>query len=117
MGFTEAISSAFRQYVNFSGRARRSEFWYFYLFNVIMSVIINILTFVVPAFAIVGGIYSLAVMLPSLALAWRRMHDIGRSGAWNLISLVPLVGWILVLVWYCKDSEYAENKYGPALIR
>ncbi len=117
MSFTEAISSVFRQYANFSGRARRSEFWFFYLFNTVVGLILNILAFVVPVLAILGGIYSLAVLVPGLAVSWRRMHDIGRSGAWNLICLVPLIGWILILIWYCTDSEYADNKYGPATKR
>ena len=110
MKFFEAVSTCFRKYADFSGRARRSEYWYFYLFNTIVTTVLNIL----PAeLGIIATIYSLATLLPALAVTWRRMHDIGKNGAWSLIALIPLVGWILTIIWECRDSQPGENIYGP----
>lgn len=107
MTFIEAVKHVFTNYAKFSGRARRSEYWYFFLFNFVVSLL---LSYILPA---VSGVYSLAVLIPSLALSWRRLHDIGKAGGWYFICLVPLVGWILLLVWLCKDSQPGENQYGP----
>ncbi len=100
-------------YVNFKGRARRSEFWYPELCNAVISAVLAILTKVVSLLGILGGIFSLAVLLPSLSVMVRRLHDVGKSGWWVLVSLVPLVGGILLLVWCCTDSNPGENQYGP----
>lgn len=107
MTFMEAVKHVFTNYAKFSGRARRSEYWYFCLFNIVVS---GILGYLLPS---ISGIYSLAVLIPGLAVSWRRLHDIGKAGGWYFICLVPLVGWILLLVWMCKDSQPGENQYGP----
>ena len=109
MSFKESIVSCFKKYTCFSGRARRSEYWYFCLFTTLVS---TLLSLILPDVPIIASLFSLATLLPSLAVAWRRMHDIGKSGAWNFIVLVPLVGAILLLVWCCKDSTPGDNKYG-----
>ena len=119
MTFQEAISSVFSNYANFSGRARRSEYWYFCLFNIIVSMILSLLmkltagSVMFNLFRIADVVYSLAVLIPGLAVAWRRLHDIGRSGAWYLLLLVPIVGVIVLIVWFCKDSQPGVNQYGP----
>ena len=119
MSFQEAISSVFSNYANFSGRARRSEYWYFCLFNIIVSMILSLLmkltagSVMFNLFRIADVVYSLAVLIPGLAVAWRRLHDIGRSGAWYLLLLVPIVGVIVLIVWFCKDSQPGVNQYGP----
>ena len=119
MTFQEAINSVFSNYANFSGRARRSEYWYFTLFNIIVSTILSVLMRLTAGsamfnlFRIIEVVYSLAVIIPGLAVAWRRLHDIGRSGAWYLLMLVPFVGVIVLLVWFCKDSQPGVNEYGP----
>ena len=114
MSFIEAVQSAFSQYANFSGRARRSEYWYFVLLSVIVGAVTGVLSIFLGDLAtILSGIWSLAVLVPSLALAWRRLHDIGKSGIWYLIALVPLVGEILLIIWMCKDSQPGMNQYGP----
>ena len=119
MTFQEAISSAFSNYANFSGRARTSEYWYFCLFNIIVSMVLSALMRLTAGsamfniFRIIEVVYSLAVLIPGLAVAWRRLHDIGRSGAWYLLMLVPFVGVIVLLVWFCKDSQPGVNEYGP----
>ena len=111
-----------KQYADFSGRARRRELWMFTLFNLIFLIVAAILDNVLGiTFNIMGQsafygwlyvIYALAVFIPGLAVAVRRLHDIGKSG-WNyFIGLIPLVGAIILLVWFCKDSQKGENKWG-----
>ena len=115
MSFVDAIKSAFSKYATFSGRARRSEYWYFVLLNVIVSVVISILGMIIGDFAsVISGIWSLAILVPSLALVWRRLHDIGKGGVWILIGLIPLVGGIILLVFMCKDSQPGANQFGPS---
>lgn len=105
-----------RQYADFNGRARRTEYWMFTLFSVIISVILAILDSVLDAsaggFGLLQGLYSLAVLLPSLAVGARRLHDTGRSGWWLLIGLIPLVGAIVLLVFFVLDGERGPNAYG-----
>lgn len=113
MSFMDAVKSAFRQYVGFGGRARRSEYWYFFLFNFIVGFVLGFLGTFVGIFDFLGTIYSLAVFLPGLALCFRRLHDIGKSGWWLLLALIPLVGAIILIVFYCQDSQPGENQYGP----
>ena len=110
MTFMQAVSTCFNKYVVFSGRARRSEYWYFCLFTSIVS---TLLTIIFGEANIFASIFSLVTLLPGLSVFWRRMHDIGKSGAWFFIVLVPIVGWILMLVWLCRDSEPGDNAYGP----
>lgn len=112
MSFADAVRSCLNQYVGFSGRARRSEFWYFVLFYVIVQIVASIIDSVLGTNQIISGIASLALLLPYLAVAIRRLHDTSRSGWWILIGLIPLVGAIILIVFYCQDS-HADNQYGP----
>lgn len=112
MSMTEAIKSVFSKYTTFSGRAQRAEYWYFTLFNFVISFILAVIGNT-TGITIFSGLFSLAVLLPGLAVFWRRMHDIGKSGAWFLISFVPLVGVIILLVFLCTDSQPGDNQYGP----
>lgn len=121
-----------QNFANFSGRARRSEYWGFVLFNMIVLLPINVYNqvyiigqalagYTEPTMLIGGSVllttiyyvWSLVSFLPGLAVSVRRMHDTGRSGWFVLVGLIPLVGWILLLVWYCTDSAYGTNQYGP----
>lgn len=110
--------AAFRNYVDFSGRARRREFWVFILFNFLITIVLAIIdasmsgTSQKVTFGLLSMIYGLAVLLPSLGVAVRRLHDIDRSGWWLLVGLVPLVGIIVLLVFYSKDSQPGTNTYG-----
>lgn len=114
MSFGEAVKSVFSKYATFSGRARRSEYWYFVLLSVIVSVVFGILSrFIGNIGTVLASIWSLAILVPTLAVIWRRLHDAGRSGAWYFIILVPLVGAIILLVFLCKDSQPGENRFGP----
>ncbi|MCH7514874.1 MAG: DUF805 domain-containing protein [Bacteroidetes bacterium] len=108
-----------KQYADFIGRARRKEYWMFVLFNMIFSVIAMILDNVLGiamegiGYGPLYGIYLLAIILPSLAVAVRRLHDIGKSGWMILISLIPLIGGIWLLVLLVTDSNPGDNQYGP----
>ena len=116
MTFTEAVKSVFSKYATFSGRARRSEYWYFVIFAVLVSIVVEAVGKLIGGanFAkVLSGIWSLVILVPSLALDWRRLHDIGKSGWWWLLGFVPVVGWIILIVWACKDSDPGENQYGP----
>ena len=115
MGFGEAVQSVFSKYATFSGCARRSEYWYFVLLQVIVTAVLNGLYSATEsvAFSAILVLFDLALLVPSLAVCWRRLHDIGRSGAYYFFVLIPLVGWILLLVWMCQDSQPGANQYGP----
>jgi len=108
----EHFLSVVKQYVNFQGRAARQEYWMFILFYVIFYIAALVIDAVI-GFGVVALIYSLALMLPSLSVGARRLHDIGRTGWWQLIALIPLVGAIVLLVFYVQDSTPGDNQYGP----
>jgi uncharacterized membrane protein YhaH (DUF805 family) len=102
-----------KNYVGFSGRARRKEYWMFFLVNLIVSIALSIIEWVIGLPTVLTGLYSLAIFLPSLAVTIRRLHDTNRSGWWVLISLVPFIGVIVLLVFTVLDSDPHENNYGP----
>ncbi len=116
VSFGDAISRAFNKYCCFTGRASRSEFWWWILFTFILSGVVN---FVTSLFAqqetvfTVSMILSLILFLPNLGLWFRRLHDIGKSGWWWLLALIPIIGIIVLIVWFCQDSQPSENQYGP----
>ncbi|WP_330442362.1 DUF805 domain-containing protein [Flavobacterium sp. C4GT6] len=98
-------------YVNFNGRARRSEYWYFTLCNVLISIFLAIIGYVLEL-NFIGDIYSLAVLLPGLAVAVRRLHDVNKSGWFLLIGLIPLIGAIWLIVVLATDGDSGSNQYG-----
>lgn len=110
-----------KKYAVFGGRAGRPEYWYFVLFNIIVSLVLGFLDGLFGTFnsgariGLLGGIYSLAVLCPSIGVGIRRLHDIDRSGWWLFISLIPIVGWIILLVWMIRESDSGANQYGPGL--
>ncbi|MBR4040066.1 MAG: DUF805 domain-containing protein [Clostridia bacterium] len=110
MSFMEAVTTCFAKYADFSGRARRSEYWYFTLFNFAVSFVLSL---ILGEGNFISSIYALATLVPGLAVCWRRLHDIGKAGGWYFIAFVPVVGWILAIIWYCRDSEPGTNAYGP----
>lgn len=104
---------ALSKYTDFEGRSRRSEYWYFALFQMIIVYGIMAVETMILGITIISMLASLAFVVPGLAVAVRRLHDIGKSG-WNfLFALIPIVGWILVIVWLATDSQYGANKWGP----
>ncbi len=133
MNFIQSISTCMRKYVTFSGRATRSEFWWFYLFTILVNLVATSqASSFVPNlldgqdmtenessyflnnffFLYLSTITSLILLLPSLAVAVRRLHDVGRSGLWILIAFT-VIGIIPLLIWYVKDTKDEENVYGP----
>jgi len=99
-------------YANFSGRARRSEYWYFTLFNVLAIILLALLGLVTGIFFVFYLVYIIAMIIPSLAVSVRRLHDTGKSGWFILLGLVPLGGLVL-LVFYCIEGDRGPNEYGP----
>ncbi|MFQ6370893.1 DUF805 domain-containing protein [Shewanella sp. YIC-542] len=100
-----------RRYADFTGRARRKEYWMFILFYLIFSIIVSGIDYLMGT-QWVGMLYSLALLLPSIALAARRLHDTDRSGWWQLLGFIPVLGWIVLLVFYCLDGTPSENRFG-----
>ncbi len=136
MGFREAVSHVFKNYANFNGRARRSEYWYFFLFNWLVGIVATVLLIAISGVGLVGigysrayaaggalsaagiigflySVYCLAIILPTIAVTCRRLHDVGKSGAYILIGFIPVVGWIFLLIWMLQDSDPGNNQYGP----
>ena len=117
MSFADAVRICLSKYVDFSGRARRSEYWWFTLFNVLVGIVASIIDAVIGtrwgSFGLIEALTSLALLLPGLAVGVRRLHDTSRSGWWILIGIIPIVGWIVLLVFYVQDS-HPDNKYGPS---
>lgn len=107
-----------RKYAVFSGRSRRTEYWMFVLFNLIISVVLGFLDRMTGllqdnGIGVLGGLYSLAVLIPSIAVSIRRLHDTGRSGWWLLLAFIPLIGGIVLIVFMAQDGEPQPNQYGP----
>ncbi|MFC4640368.1 DUF805 domain-containing protein [Deinococcus hohokamensis] len=104
------------RYADFTGRARRSEYWYFVLFSGLIQLPFSVLSAVNGELPLVLDILdwgiTLALIVPSWAIGARRMHDVGRSGWWQLITLVPIVGWILWIVWTASDGQEEDNNWG-----
>jgi uncharacterized membrane protein YhaH (DUF805 family) len=101
-----------RQYADFEGRASRTEFWMFVLFNIIFSIAANVLDYLFGTYYVFSGIYSLAVLIPSLAVSVRRLHDINKSGWMILVSLIPIIGFIWLLILFIMEGTPGENQYG-----
>jgi uncharacterized membrane protein YhaH (DUF805 family) len=124
MNFVEAVKSGYANYVNFSGRSQRSAYWWWMLFQIVVALVIALLegggSFSRGAgsmeFAVVGGlfstIWSLANIVPGIAVSVRRLHDLDKSGWWLLIGLIPLVGAIILLVWFCSRGTGGANRFG-----
>jgi uncharacterized membrane protein YhaH (DUF805 family) len=117
MSFADAIRTCLSKYTDFSGRARRSEYWFFVLFNILVSIVASIIDAIIGtrsgSFGLIEGIAALALLLPGLAVGARRLHDTGRSGWWLLIGLIPIIGAIILIVFFVQDS-HPDNSYGPS---
>jgi uncharacterized membrane protein YhaH (DUF805 family) len=117
-GFADSVKAVFSRYATFTGRARRPEFWWFTLFSFLSNIAVTFVEFVVfgywGEYSFLSTLYSFALFIPSLAVGARRLHDIGKSGWWQLIVLIPLIGWIILIIWFAKKGDEAANAYGPA---
>lgn len=102
-----------QKYAEFTGRARRSEYWYFALANFIIAIILGIIQRGVGIIGIISMLYSLAILIPSIAVGVRRLHDTNRSGWWLLLAFIPLVGAIILIIFFVQEGDSTENQYGP----
>ena len=116
MGFAQAISAGFSNYVNFRDRACRSEYWYWILFIVIADIVAGIIDAVL-GMQIVTGLFGLVTIIPNIAIAIRRLHDLDRTGWWILLGFIPLIGWIILLIWYVTKGTDGPNRFGPGSFR
>jgi uncharacterized membrane protein YhaH (DUF805 family) len=114
MGFGEAIAICFGKYVDFRGRAKRPEYWFWALFTALVSLVAQIFDLILfgPRLGIISTVTSLGLLLPGLAVSARRLHDIDRTGWWLLISLVPVIGVIVLLVFFCLRGTPGGNRFG-----
>jgi len=101
-----------KKYAVFSGRARRTEFWMFVLINLVISLALGFIEGMVGSPGIVGMLYSLAVLIPGIAVSVRRLHDTGRTGWWLLLSFIPLIGAIVLIVFMAQDGNSNDNGFG-----
>jgi uncharacterized membrane protein YhaH (DUF805 family) len=110
---------ALRKYAVFEGRARRKEYWFFLLFTIIVTLILSFIDEMLGIFdtetgvGLLSGIYSIGVVIPCIAVGIRRLHDTGRSGWWLLITLIPVIGGLVLLVFTVLESQPGDNEYGP----
>jgi uncharacterized membrane protein YhaH (DUF805 family) len=108
----EAVRRAFSNFANFSGRANRGEFWWFVVANIVANVILTVVDSTILGFPILSLIWALVALIPGLSLSVRRLHDVDKSG-WNILwGLVPVVGIVLLLIWYAKQGEPRPNRFG-----
>jgi uncharacterized membrane protein YhaH (DUF805 family) len=120
MSFTDAIRKVLSNYATFSGRARRSELWWFVLFvflgNAVLGLVDGALFGTAPdgsPVSLLGGIFSLAMLLPNLAVGARRLHDLDRTGWWLLIGLIPILGTLVLIFFFVQRGTDGPNRFGP----
>lgn len=100
-------------YVNFNGRARRAEYWQFTLVNIVISILLGVIDRAIGLAPLgIGQLFGLAILLPGLAVAVRRLHDIGKSGWYYLLVLLPVIGWIWLIVLFATEGDKNTNEYG-----
>ena len=108
----EAYKKFLQNYTVFTGRSRRADYWWACLANMIITAVLSVITTILPVLSFLSGIYGLAILIPDIAIVVRRLHDIGKSGWYCLIALIPLVGSIILLIWLATDSQPGPNAYG-----
>ena len=111
MNFLQSIEICFKKYVQFDGRASRSEYWWFYLFIIICWIVAFMLG------PVIEGLVILGLTIPYLSVACRRLHDINKSGWLQLIGLIPFVGWIFMIVWCATDGDKRNNRFGKTIYK
>lgn len=106
----------FRLYADFGGRARRTEFWIFTIFNIIFAVVAAffdaLLGTTIDDIGLIESLYGFIIFIPQFAVSVRRLHDIGISGWYNLIALIPYIGWLILIFLFCQDSQFHKNRWG-----
>lgn len=114
MSFSEAVKSGFDHYAKFDGRASRPAFWWWVLFGILVAIAANIVDAIIGS-QIFSIVVSLGLLLPNLSVSIRRLHDTDRTGWWILIALIPLIGLIVLLIFYLQKSDPGDNSYGPPM--
>ncbi len=114
MSFSEAVKSGFDHYTKFDGRANKPAFWWWFLFGILVYIGAEIIDAILGT-TIVWIIVALGLLLPNLSVAIRRLHDTDRTGWWILIGLIPIIGFIVLLIFYLEKSDPGDNKYGPPM--
>ena len=119
MNMIDATKICFSKYVTFSGRARRAEYWWFILATMIVGFVIALIDAVIGfgEFGLFGNLWSLAILLPTLAAGVRRLHDTDRSGWWTLMWFLPIIGWIVLIVFLATRGTEGANRFGPDPLR
>lgn len=112
MGFSDAVKSALSKYIVFEGRASRAEYWWFILFQIIVSIVTMVLDGLLGTVLILNSLAMLGLLLPSIMVSIRRLHDTDRSGWWLLIVLIPLIGAIVLLVFTLLKGTEGPNRFG-----
>ena len=113
MSYMEAIKSGFSNYAKFNGRASRSEFWWFFLFYAVVIFIVNFIVDLTGLPIIISVLVWASFVLPMLGLYFRRLHDVDRSAWWILIALIPLIGSIVLIVFWATPGTEGDNRFGP----
>ncbi len=108
MDFQTSIRTCFQKYADFTGRAPRSELWWFVLFTVAVNFVLQLV-----GLEFVAGVFALVILIPSIAVGVRRLHDIDRTGWWYLLALVPVIGWLVLIFFYIQPGTPGENRFGP----
>jgi uncharacterized membrane protein YhaH (DUF805 family) len=114
MSFSEAVKSGFDHYTKFDGRANKAAYWWWFLFAILVAIAANIVDSIIGS-AIFSIIVGLGLLLPGLSVSIRRLHDTDRTGWWILIGLIPIIGFIVLLIFYLQKSDPGDNKYGPPM--
>ena len=101
-----------KKYADFNGRARRTEYWLFVLFSMVIAMVLGVVDYVLGTPGIIGLIFALAILIPSIAVGVRRLHDTDRSGWWLLIAFIPVIGTIALLIFLLLDGTPGDNRFG-----
>lgn len=113
MEFKPAVQHVLNNYVTFSGRALRSEYWYWVLFTIIATIVLSIVDGILGLQLLVN-LFSLAVLLPGISVSVRRLHDLDKSGWWLLLAFIPLIGAIVLIYWFCQKGTDGQNRFGAS---
>ncbi len=114
MNFGQAIKTCLNKYATFSGRATRSEYWYFFLFLVTVNIVASVLdSTIFGDMPVLYLIATLALLVPSIAAGVRRLHDTDKAGWWLLVGLIPVIGTIVLIVFFCQRGSVGTNQFGP----
>lgn len=117
MDFMTSVKTCFNKYANFKGRARRAELWWFFLFITIVSLVLTAIDMLVLSgtaseIGLLSTIFSFAILIPSFAVGARRLHDINKSGWWQILGLIPLLGWAIMIYWFATEGNAGDNDFG-----